>query len=181
MTTLSSIQIAQITAAIVGADVKRAATKSDAIKRLRTVAANREIDADLVLAQPDFDTAIAVIRNEPAKPAAEPIKAPTLIAMAEAVEAGETIEMPEPVIAAKAPKERKARAPRTAEAGQKTKREIIIDMVTRPEGATELEICEAIGWKACLVTLRRVCEAEKITIVARKEEGSRRSRYFGTR
>lgn len=33
---------------------------------------------------------------------------------------------------------------------------VILEMIRRPGGATEAEICAAIGWKACAVTLRRV-------------------------
>jgi hypothetical protein len=90
--------------------------------------------------------------------------------------------------AEKAPKaEKPAKAPKapkaaTAPAGDKgpTKREIMLSMASRKEGATEAEICEAIGWKACLVTLRRVCEAEGYDLRTERQKGAR-ARYYATK
>lgn len=58
-----------------------------------------------------------------------------------------------------------------------TKKAVILDMIRRPGGATEAEICSAIGWKACAVTLRRVCRKAGFTPVLIKVEGEPRGRY----
>lgn len=39
-----------------------------------------------------------------------------------------------------------------------SKMAVMLDMVLRPEGATEAAVCKKLGWKKCRVTLRRVCE-----------------------
>lgn len=135
-------------------------------------------------AEPDFsqptDEEAAQAEAEAAWNCAAPM-AITLSEMASAVEAGTKIDVPAPApLAAKAKRKPKT-AGNAAPQQRGGKRQIIIDMVLRTEGATEAEICAAIGWKACLVTLRRVAVAQGIDLTARKDEGSRKSRYFGTR
>jgi hypothetical protein len=44
----------------------------------------------------------------------------------------------------------------------------MFDMVTRPEGATEAQICKAIGWTKCRVTLKRTCD--RVGAVLNKSE-----------
>lgn len=46
----------------------------------------------------------------------------------------------------------------------------MVDMVQRVSGATEPEICERIGWKACMVTLRRACESAGLRLEAQGEK-----------
>lgn len=48
----------------------------------------------------------------------------------------------------------------------------MLDMVLAPTGATEAEICRALGWKKCRVTLKRVCEKVGATLVATKNDGT---------
>ncbi len=48
----------------------------------------------------------------------------------------------------------------------------MLDMVLDPTGATEAEICRALGWKKCRVTLKRVCEKVGATLVATKNDGT---------
>lgn len=61
-----------------------------------------------------------------------------------------------------------------------SKKAVILSMVMRPEGATEDQMCEAIGWKACLVTLRRTAAAAGVTLRTEKAKGGRAT-YFGAR
>jgi len=62
---------------------------------------------------------------------------------------------------------------------QNSKQSVMLDMVLRASGATEAEICKKLGWKACLVTLRRTCE--RVGVELRREPGKDggKSRYFG--
>lgn len=39
-----------------------------------------------------------------------------------------------------------------------SKQAIMLDLALRDEGATELAICQKLGWKKCRVTLKRVAE-----------------------
>ena len=65
--------------------------------------------------------------------------------------------------------------------GSKTKKEQMLDMVCRPEGATEAEICEAIGgWKKCRTTLYRSAAASNVALRAEKVAGAKQ-RYFNAR
>lgn len=88
-----------------------------------------------------------------------------------------------PAKAAKAPKAPKAEKPAKAPAGDKSlpkagsKNEVMLSMASAKGGATEAEICEALGWKACLVTLRRVCEKAGYTLRTEKQKGGK-ARYF---
>lgn len=70
----------------------------------------------------------------------------------------------------------KVRADGLKEGGKKAQ---MVDMVCVPEGATELAICEALGWKACLVTLRRACDEANVTLTRVPVPGAK-SRYVGT-
>lgn len=54
----------------------------------------------------------------------------------------------------------------------------MLDFVRRPEGATEAEICSAIGWKACRATLGRVCSKAGLPLRAEKDAETGRHRYF---
>jgi len=54
-----------------------------------------------------------------------------------------------------------------------SKKAIMLDMVLRPEGATEEDICKAIGWKACLVTLRRTAVEAGVELTREKVKGSK--------
>jgi len=78
-------------------------------------------------------------------------------------------------------KTKTAAAPSTRPDGlrQNSKQSVMLDMVLRPAGATEAEICKKLGWKACLVTLRRTCE--RVGVELRREPGKdgAKSRYFG--
>jgi hypothetical protein len=65
--------------------------------------------------------------------------------------------------------------------GGKTKNEIMLDMICRKRGATEAEICEQIGWKACLVTLKRAAEKFAVKLTSEKDKATNRNRYFGVR
>ena len=167
MTILTTADICKMTAEIIGGEVKRAATKEAAITRLRKIAADKGLDADAILSgvqpEPEAEAAPAAVVPGKSRRAA--------IAIIEA-------EAPAPVIATRKARAAKVKADKPAKGP--TKREIMLDMVRRTEGATEQDICEEIGWKACLVTLRRAAEAEGVTLRAEKNKGEK-SRYFGTR
>jgi hypothetical protein len=46
----------------------------------------------------------------------------------------------------------------------------MIDMVLRPVGATEAEICAVIGWKQCRVTLTRAAKQAHYDLTHHKNE-----------
>ncbi len=160
MKTLTTTDICAMTAQLTGGDVKRAATKDAALTRFRKIAAEKGVDADLILDNADDFLA------------GKPVNRKAALDLIEA-------EAPAPEVV----KVKKAKAAKPkAEAAPKgpTKNQMMLDMVCRAEGATEQEICEAIGWKACLVTLRRASAAAGVTLRAEKQKGGR-ARYFGTR
>lgn len=84
---------------------------------------------------------------------------------------GSTQKGPAPA-ARKAPKRSPARGGTTAPAhGTRpdglrpgSKMATMLDMALRPEGATEAQICKALGWKKCRVTLKRTCEKVGATL-----------------
>jgi hypothetical protein len=61
-----------------------------------------------------------------------------------------------------------------------TKPAVLVDMVLRPGGATEAEMCKKIGWKKCLVTLRRACAAANVELRGERKDGERKSTWVGT-
>lgn len=101
--------------------------------------------------------------------------------------------------ARKADKAKKAKAPATAKPKGKTaasrtnartavseaparpgvkpgsKGEIMLNMVLRPEGATEAAICKVLDWKKCRVTLKRTCEKVGATLTS---EGKGEERVY---
>lgn len=189
---LSSNHIAQLIAVMTGGGFKRSATKADAIKRFDKVAAEKGVAITFdKLAGLDFDAATAKIQ---AAMAPAEFEAPASELAAQTIRPHHEVEaslskiagasrVAEAEIVPPAPKAKRERAPKAAKpVAEKapTKREIMLNMVCTAEGATESEICDAIGWKACLVTLRRAAEAEKVTLRAEKQKGGR-ARYFGTR
>ena len=90
-------------------------------------------------------------------------------------------EAPALGLKAKAERQPAARGERRADGlAAGSKKAIMLDMVLAEGGATEQEICDAIGWKACLVTLKRVAAEVKATLRAEKVKGER-TRYFATR
>lgn len=81
--------------------------------------------------------------------------------------------------AAKAPAApKKEKAPTAPAAGERadglragSKQAIMLDMVSKPEGATEQELCKALDWKKCRVTLKRVVEKVGAKMTSEKVEG----------
>jgi hypothetical protein len=51
-----------------------------------------------------------------------------------------------------------------------SKQAVMLDLVLRPEGATEKVICKKLGWKKCRVTLKRVCDKVGATLVGEKTD-----------
>lgn len=180
MTALKTTDIAAVIAALSGVPAVKYENKAKAEARLVATLApitgegSAAKAAAAILACADRDHAITAAASIKDEAEAAKLKAaqPAARRAALRVIAAETPEAE--------PKPRKVRAAKPkAEPKEKgkTKRDVMLDMVRRPEGATEQEICEAIGWKACLVTLRRAAVAEGITLRVEKAKGSR-SRYF---
>jgi hypothetical protein len=146
MTTLSSTEIAQLTAIITGGSYKRSANKEAAIKRFITVATENNIlgpDATLGMS---FEAARADLHaqmdmRKPEAPAL-PKCGKSRRAAIKVIEA----EVPVPTIA------KKTRAS-NAQAGQQmprpaTKQAAMIEMLRAPEGTTIAAIMEKTGWQA---------------------------------
>lgn len=57
---------------------------------------------------------------------------------------------------------------------------ILVDTVCRKEGATNEELCKAVGWKQCLPAMKKYADKAGVTITTKKEKGEP-TRYFGTR
>jgi hypothetical protein len=53
----------------------------------------------------------------------------------------------------------------------------MLDMAKSPTGATEAEICAVLGWKGCIVTLRRAAEKAGLKLTSEKQKGGK-ARYF---
>lgn len=168
MTKLSAVQIAELTAAVAGGAPKRAATRDAAAKRFIKVATEAGLCAPEELLDWTFDNAREELRRALGS-----------------IEVGNEIQKEKRKaaleVAAKAAPKAKAEKPAKVEtAKEPTKREIMLDMVCSKTGATEAEICERIGWKACLVTLKRAAAASGVTLRVEKQKGER-ARYFGSR
>lgn len=54
----------------------------------------------------------------------------------------------------------------------------VLEMVKRPEGATEQEICDAIGWVQCLATMGRVIKKAGLAVRKEKDPKTNRTRYW---
>lgn len=171
MTKLSAVQIAELTAAVTGGAPKRAATRDAAAKRFIKVASEAGLAAPEELLDWTFDNAREELR-----------RALGSIAVGNAIQKEKRKAVLE-VAAKAAPKakaEKPAKAAKTETAKEPTKREIMLDMVCSKTGATEAEICERIGWKACFVTLKRAAAASGVALRVEKQKGER-ARYFGSR
>jgi hypothetical protein len=57
---------------------------------------------------------------------------------------------------------------------------LLVDMVLRPKGASNLELCEAVGWAQCLPYMKKQAEKAGVEVDPRKAEGEL-TRYYGTR
>lgn len=54
----------------------------------------------------------------------------------------------------------------------------LVDMVCRKQGATNEELCKAVGWKQCLPMLRKSCDQAKVKLTTERPEGEL-TRYYG--
>lgn len=178
-TNLSSTQISQLTAIVTGGAAKRAASKAEAAKRFIAAATAAELGMPAEILAESFDDAREIIHRAMGSIAVGKFAAKEKAAAAPKQEA-----KVKPVKAAKTAPAATPKAAATVKAAPadkpKSKREIMLDLVCRKDGATEAEICEQIGWKACLVTLRRASVAAGINLRAEKVPGSR-ARYYGKR
>lgn len=52
-----------------------------------------------------------------------------------------------------------------------SKQAMMLDMALRPNGASEAEICQALDWKKCRVTLKRTAEKVGATLTTSKHDG----------
>lgn len=168
MTNLSAVQIAKLSAAITGGGFKRAATREAAIKRFVAVAAEKGFANPKDILSETFEDAQEIIHRSLGS-----------IAVGKAIQKEKRKAALE-VAAKAAPKAKTEKPAKVETAKEPTKREIMLDMVCSKTGATEAEICERIGWKACLVTLKRAAAASGVTLRVEKQKGER-ARYFGSR
>lgn len=60
-----------------------------------------------------------------------------------------------------------------------SKRDVVVSLVLRPEGASHAELCAATGWRQCRDYLRKSAAMAGVEIERRKVDGE--SRYFGSR
>ncbi|MEE9923987.1 MAG: DUF3489 domain-containing protein [Brucella anthropi] len=180
MTALTSTEVSKLTAIVTGGGFRRAATRAEAINRFQKVCAEANIASPQVFldktyeqASIELSAAVSAARliDTTQESAVEEIADSNVVSISSASRKA-AVEL---AVASAPKKEPKANAPK-----EPTKREIMLDMVCSPEGATEDEICKRIGWKACLVTLKRAASAAGVTLRAEKQKGQK-SRYFGTR
>lgn len=54
----------------------------------------------------------------------------------------------------------------------------LVDTVCRAKGATNEELCTAVGWKQCLPMMKAACEKANVALRSEKTDG--KTRYFGT-
>ena len=176
-TNLSVTHLAQLTGILTGGALKRSATKEAATKRFASALHDRvgsniasESQRD-ILQTADFSVAKAMV--EAAMRAADEGKTPKVAKKAAAPKLATKTEKKQP---------KAGKTPKLASPNDKvpSKRDLMLDMVCRKGGATEAEICKEIGWKKCLVTLRRAAAASDVALRTEKVPGGR-ARYFGTR
>jgi hypothetical protein len=55
----------------------------------------------------------------------------------------------------------------------------LVDTVCRAKGATNAELCAAVGWAQCLPMMRKACDRAGVKVRTEKPEGEA-TRYFGT-
>lgn len=56
----------------------------------------------------------------------------------------------------------------------------LVDTVCRKGGATNEQLCKAVGWKQCLPMLKKACERAGVKLRTEKKDGEP-TRYIGTR
>jgi hypothetical protein len=152
---------------------------SDIVKALEIDGVTIAFDGKAFRCDEDVPTVHDEVKHTGSKlPAPESVPAP-VEALDEPAKAAPEVKAATPAKTAKPMAQAKA----ADGAKAPSKRQIMIDMVLRKEGATEAEICSAIGWKACLVTLRRVAEAQELSLRSVKEpkEAGGKSRYFASK
>ena len=170
---LSITHLAQLTGIVTGTAARRSATKEAAAKKFVTAFSERvgeglaSLSKRDILKTNDFSLAKMIVEGA--------------IREADGGKLARKTDKPtaksKPAKAETAPREAPKAKPATRE---RSKRDIMLDLVCRKGGATEAEICEQIGWKKCLVTLRRAAAAEAVTLHSEKVKGGR-ARYFGQR
>jgi hypothetical protein len=56
----------------------------------------------------------------------------------------------------------------------------LVDMILRPKGATNQELCESVAWKQCLPYLKSSAAKAGVVVTTEKKEGEA-TRYYGKR
>jgi len=56
---------------------------------------------------------------------------------------------------------------------------LLVDTVCRPKGATNQELCEAVGWAQCMPYVKSSAEKAGVTITTERVDGV--TRYYGKR
>jgi hypothetical protein len=70
-------------------------------------------------------------------------------------------------------REAKVSGPKTLPFRKGSKSEKMVLMVIEPKDATEAEICKAIGWEGCAVTLRRAVKRAGLTLKSSKNDAGK--------
>ncbi|ABS14225.1 DUF3489 domain-containing protein [Brucella anthropi] len=185
MTNLTSVEVSKLTAIVTGGVFHRSATRTEAVNRFQRVCDEAKIASPLIFLEKPFDIASAELSVAVSTCKSQVAEAPQSQLSFEENEAevvnfsaarslirSSAIDL---AIATKPQPKKEAKEPK-----EPTKREVMLDMVCSPEGATEAEICERIGWKACATTLKRAAKAANVTLRLERQKGAK-SRFFGTR
>lgn len=190
MTTFTAPQITQLTTQITGQSLGRLATMGKTMARLERAFTDRvgEQYADRlaeVLGAADFDAAkerltfILAGDTEVADDAAARRAEENTNVDADERADFEALRAEHHAARRAANKAAFDAAPATVEKPVKTsKNAVMLAMVRDPAGATEAEICAALGWKACRATLGRVVDKAGLKLTASKDEATGRNRYF---
>lgn len=121
----------------------------------------------------DIPEALLVKNRKPLTPAQQK-KVESVMAKAKATAKSKPVHKP---TAKKAKPETKRRADGLVEGSAGAK---LVDTVLRKGGATNKELCEAVGWRQCMPFVRKSCDQAGVKLMVEKEPGEL-ARYFGTR
>lgn len=154
---------------------------ADDVPEVQANAVDEEDDADWQRKAAEAD---AVGRQEAARAAAEAERsaaqrASDAAAFETVTITPETRQPPEPTAPMTLPPAAQAAGavrPDGLRAG--TKLALLADTICRPTGATHDELCQVVGWTACLPMAMKACEKAEISL--RREKEGRLTRYFGT-
>lgn len=162
--TIPSSELVRLFNAATGSQVARFQDRATGVKRLTAALSERRLTLEM-------EDDRLVIRSEEVGDT-HPTDLPVIDANA-GVEAGEQ----QPTAAAVEPAPKVVELPATGWAPKDgSKNAIMLSMVAREGGASQSEICAALGWKRCRVTLKRAAIKAGLTLKLVKVAGAE-SRY----